>query len=573
VAGFVRRFTSFPTIDVIQQIEGVVIVDLTPAGTFTGIAQGTLGLVGEWQKGYFNTPTEVFGDQSIRSNFGTFVPSVIDSLAATVNRFSKGNAFCWLKDKKFARLILVRPNLTLSAGVTITLGGTLPGSATVVPPGRTIVLAAGTRIVDPAAPTHEFALAQDIVWGPGTDLGGSGSTAWPSAGGNPLLAPLTTPIVTGVPVYSTQGVAGTSTDVTLVNAQDLLQFSGIGTGGQYPSLTVAVVNPATLTPLNSTQVDNAYLAAITSTLPGNDPAGAIQVIASARESANIRAALLQNAITSAQSGLGRIALLRPPIGTVQGSSSGQLYASTDPGVGAYRSDRAIMCYPHFVQRITDIADQFPSDVVSTAFNAQPGQVLIGADAAMASILSQLPSEANPGQATGLIEYINDLEPGLTTPNAATKFVMDDYIAMKRNGVAGLRRDSRIAQWVFESGVTTVDPTVNEVEAPVSRRRFADEVEDSLAAIALIYSKKVATQDRKDTFLGEAFNYLDSLESPDQPALQRIEDFSIDSKSGNSKQLNGLGIYVIITTVRQLGTMDDIVVQATIGPTVTVQATP
>ena len=47
MAGFVRRFSYVPGLDVIGQIEGVVIVDLPPPGAITGQNTGVVGLVGE----------------------------------------------------------------------------------------------------------------------------------------------------------------------------------------------------------------------------------------------------------------------------------------------------------------------------------------------------------------------------------------------------------------------------------------------------------------------------------------------------------------------------------------------
>ena len=46
---------------------------------------------------------------------------------------------------------------------------------------------------------------------------------------------------------------------------------------------------------------------------------------------------------------------------------------------------------------------------------------------------------------------------------------------------------------------------------------------------------------------------------------------MDSRSGNTPELNAQGIYVVIVRVRMLATADDIVLQAEVGPTVTVTA--
>ena len=48
MAGFIRRYGNFPGTETITLIEGVVIVDLPPPGSITGLSTGTVGLVGEF---------------------------------------------------------------------------------------------------------------------------------------------------------------------------------------------------------------------------------------------------------------------------------------------------------------------------------------------------------------------------------------------------------------------------------------------------------------------------------------------------------------------------------------------
>jgi hypothetical protein len=52
MAGFVRRFTSVPTLEVIRELEGLIIVDLAPPAPATGAGTGTVLLVGEFEDGY-----------------------------------------------------------------------------------------------------------------------------------------------------------------------------------------------------------------------------------------------------------------------------------------------------------------------------------------------------------------------------------------------------------------------------------------------------------------------------------------------------------------------------------------
>lgn len=670
---FVRRFSAFPSLSTITAIEGAVIVDQTPAGVFVGVGEQTACMVGEFTKGPYNTPTEIFGDPTIRSVFGGFSLAGSDPLSFSTNPWSNGNGFVALKGKSFFRLILVRASMELANGVSLSIasnpsvaatgsitavgggsiidgetftvpdginaaivfefdsgGGVLPGhvavpftgadsAATVAasiqtaingvvaglrvtagaPVGAVVGLMndfpgiqgnlaitetvanagflvagmsggtgfaflsadltvpAGTRVRNPAVPNQEFATSQDVVFAVGTDVSTVASSAFVFGAKN------STKTVTAVPVVSTQGNAAIAAVVTQVDSTDLL-LGGIGPGSSNPQVVISVTNPSSLTPLTGAQVDANYANAITSTLPGDDPSNAINILWSARQSANIRVALQANVVTSSQTGLGRLCCIRPPIGTLEGSASGQLFSSLDPGVAAYRSDRVVYCYPHFSQFISDLPSLLPSST---------GNVLVGADSAMAMLMSNLAPEENPGQSTGLIEFILGMEPNLTGANMPTKFQLADYIAFKAQGVACLFRDPRLAAWEFESGVTAVDPTFFPTLSPINRRRMADFIEDSLAAISLKYVKKPGTTDRKDSLLGEMFDFLDTLEAPNNPAQQRIDSFSLDSKSGNTDQLSGLGIYVIVAAVRMLGDLDNIVVEATIGATVSVTATP
>jgi len=574
MAGFIRRFTQFPPLSVITEIEGIDIIDLLPTGIFVGVGTGTLCLVGEWPRGAYDRPVEVTGDADIRGAMGGFSPSITNPLAFSTNPWSNGNAFVWLKNKTFTRLVLVRAKMEIPEVLTVVVTGTFPidfagtVNGPLVPAGG-LKLPGGTRVFNPAATTEEFALAQDVIIAEGTDLTVVATTVFAFNPNTNATTPSTARGVTGVPVYSTRGnaaaVAGT---VTSANTSDLFR-AGIGAGTALPAIVVSVNNLTPLTVLVLATVETNYGAAITSTLAGSiEPAASINLIAAARESDVIRTALQNNAVASSQIGMGRVALLRPRVGTLPTTAAGELFdpAAAGNAVTAHRYDRVIYCYPHFEQTIDEIVQLNPN-------NPTLGNVLVGADAAMGTICSMLAPEANPGESTDLIEFIRRLEDGLSGGGAGTptNFNINHYKAFKRNGVAALRRDTRIQRWEFQSGVTAVDPQLYPTAAPISRRRFADFVQDSLAAISLVYNKKPATEDRKDALVGGLFDFLDTLRAENNPAQRRIESFSLDSKSGNTAQQEGLGIYVVIVKVRQVATLDEIVLQTTIGPTVEVAA--
>lgn len=567
MAGFIRRFSQFPELSVITEIEGVLIIDLIPPGIFVGRSTGTVCLVGEWPKGPVNTPVVVDGDSTIRDQFGGFSLSVLDHLTfaagppiSWTNPYSNGNAFCWLKGKAFRRLVLCRVDTSSVLTVKIQVTGTP------TPLTADLKIPAGTRVRDASSPNIEFAIAQDVVIAAGTDLAVAAFTAFDPTN---LARRYTTRTVSGVPVYSTRNqpelAAG---DIDSVEPTDLFR-AGIGAGTALPSLVViastglldtAPANGGPVVPLNAAGLDTRYQNAITATLPGAEAVDNVELIAAARQSTAIRAALLANARDSSAVGTGRDSLVRPVIGTLPATAIG----AVDPGVGAGRSDRVFYCYPHFEQRIAELAELDPTRIISSE------NILLGADSAMATILSQLAPELNPGQSTqviqpgGILSFIRKLEDNLTGAAQPTKFTQANYTSFRAAGIAALRRDAQLGEWIFQSGVTSVDPTLFPSLRNIKRRRMADFIQDSLAAIAKRFNKQLATTDRVNSMVGEMADFLDVLKSETNPSAQRIAAFSIDSTSGNTTQLRGTGIFVVNVKVQLLDSLDFIVLQTTIG---------
>lgn len=124
MAGFIRRYTTFPDIGQITQIEGVVIVDLPPPGTITGVGVGTTAVVGEFADCTYacsvdingivtpnNQPIEIFSAQDLIDKVGGFDPTLGDFGGAD------GNGFFAIKSKRFSRLVGVPLNLASTKGV------------------------------------------------------------------------------------------------------------------------------------------------------------------------------------------------------------------------------------------------------------------------------------------------------------------------------------------------------------------------------------------------------------------------------------------------------------------------
>lgn len=72
MTAFIRRFRETPTLEVLTAIEQIALVDETPRTPVTGVGTGVLMLVGEFEDGAFNTPTEVFGENDEQAKFGGF---------------------------------------------------------------------------------------------------------------------------------------------------------------------------------------------------------------------------------------------------------------------------------------------------------------------------------------------------------------------------------------------------------------------------------------------------------------------------------------------------------------------
>lgn len=120
-AGFIRRFLADPGNETLLSIEGVDILDFTGAAAILGTGYGATILVGESEKGLFNTPTDVNGGSFVDTfgGFGFVYGGVEGSgPVAARNGLSfaapdalenwNGNAFVQLYGKRFKRLIFVR---------------------------------------------------------------------------------------------------------------------------------------------------------------------------------------------------------------------------------------------------------------------------------------------------------------------------------------------------------------------------------------------------------------------------------------------------------------------------------
>lgn len=434
-------------------------------------------------------------------------------------------------------------SITVGALTTATgLGFTVGSTATATRP-TTGLIPAGTVITNstPLA-TKTFVTMQDVVFSAsGVKVGG---VAQSTAG--PWSVPVRHATDDGTGLAAAAAYLNTVSSTTPIVA------------GSF-SVTNAQATSAALT---ETQIDTAYQTALNATLDPSSAAADVNIVYSARQSNAVRNALRQNALLASAGGcLGRIAIVRPPLGTPKAAAKS---SSVAPGVGAYRDQRVIYVWPGANTTVPALAQVGLSG--GTGFTAD-GAVDVGADGFLASIMSQQLPEQNPGEDTGYLTAVNGIDTLARAQAALSPMVLDDYTALKKAGICALRIDNKVP--VFQSGVTSVDPTVNPALVNINRRRMADFVEDSLARFAAKYGKKVNTSARRKAFEGQVRSFLSNLLSKNQPDAQRIAGFTVDAKSGNTPDTIAAGMFRLIVNVRTLSTMDAIVLQVTAGTTVSV----
>lgn len=323
----------------------------------------------------------------------------------------------------------------------------------------------------------------------------------------------------------------------------------------------SVINPlAVSAALSEAAIDAKYLAAMTATLNPTSVASIANLIWSARQSNAIRTALRANAQDASASGLyGRMCAIRPPLGTTTRARA--LSAAAQPGVGAYRDQRVIYCFPGVQTFVPAIALK---GLAGGAGYTADGVIDTGADGFMMSICSQLPPEENPGQLTTFAAGALGVEKN--NPDVQN-LTINDYIAFRAGGIAAPRMDG--GSMIFQSGVTSVNPLTQPGLRNIARRRMADFIQDSLALVMKAFGKKLNTRTRRALIASTIRAFMNQLLSPGNAAAQRIDGFTLDPVTGNTPDTLALGIYRIILNVRTLSSLDAIVLQTTVGESVDV----
>lgn len=124
MSGFTRRYTFDPGQAELTKIEGVIVIDRTPAGAIQGQDSGVVLMVAELEDGEFNKPYEVVGGQDFERTFGSFGftydgiphqnPCARSRLAdgAIAREYWNGNGFIAAVNKRWGRLVVTRVDTT-----------------------------------------------------------------------------------------------------------------------------------------------------------------------------------------------------------------------------------------------------------------------------------------------------------------------------------------------------------------------------------------------------------------------------------------------------------------------------
>ncbi len=512
---FIRRFTINPGDAILNNVPSINIIDQAPQGVIKGIIQNVVGIVGEFVKGPYATPTAEGSYSSVVNDFGGFNAGVGEG-----DLSANGNGVAQLSGLTWGGLVVVRADLH-TGNVTFTLSGTT---------STPILIPAGSRVKSSGAPTHIFLTDQDLTI-PGTTGNLTGTVG---------IVPL------NAASFGIDAIAAIDTVVD--------KPSGLGT------VTISCSNAAATTDLTAALVVTAYQNAITSTLVYNgSPGSTINILFSARKdplSAQpitstgtvepIRAALISNAVNFSNNNvLGRLAVCIGHRGTVKAQA-----------LNCKLSSQA-------VYGLTDEREIF-EDLAVKWNSPEAGSMLeICSDAFMASVLSQLPPWENPGQATQYTAGILGLESDLTE-----SYGVQDYIDFVAAGINAFQMDPLTGPQ-FIQGFTGVNQAVYSANRRVSRRRMADYIEASIALGTASYSKKLSTPVRRDTLTGEIVTFLNGELSKSQPENAHIASFSVDDQSGNTQAQLDSGEFNVLVSAKTLPSMDAINFIMTVGENITI----
>ena len=429
---------------------------------------------------------------------------------------------------------LVSPSTLLISAATAADFGFPVGVTNSSASGNAGTIPAGTLVKDAVAGTF-FVTMQSIIVTPTAQ---SGVTA---SGPGPYMVPVRHATDDGTGVLASAGNVNVISQPISFDAFSVINLAGI---------TAA---------LTEAQIDNAYQDAFDATLDINSVAKEVNIIWSARQSNSVRQTIRDNVKDATANGLtARISCLRPPFGTPKSTA---LSYSAAPGVGATRDQRVIYNYPAWSVKMNPIAQR---GVAGGAGFTADGVVDVGSDGFLASLMSQLPPEENPGQETPFLDAVLGIE---SSPNCQ-KLTMADYINFKKAGICAPRMDAGMA--FYQSGCTSVDPALHPGLVNISRRRMGDYCQGSCQRISAKFIKKLSKASRRAAHVGELRSFAMGLMGKTNEAERRIAGFTITDKGVSTPQQMARGLHRVKCDFRFLSSMDAIALMSQVGEDVQVE---
>ena len=276
----------------------------------------------------------------------------------------------------------------------------------------------------------------------------------------------------------------------------------------------------------------------------------------------IEAAGKSMTLKSYASGHGRMWIQAPALSVVDPTVVSQ---DAYPGAGFQRDESVIQTWPGW-----QVYQPKAKDVVIATADGNTttdGVLDVSGKGNMASVLSLLLPERNPGEATDTtalgMARIRGYQRGITT-----SLTMDVYKLFKRSGVCAGRwtKVNGTPRAIFQSGVTT---SLTSGEEGIGRRRLANYIQDSIAQALDPLAKQPISPSLREKALMLQFNFLNLLLSPNDPSLSRIKAFEVTV--GDDPTMEEQDILVTGHKVRKYGDANAIVLTSEIGESVVVTA--
>lgn len=324
-----------------------------------------------------------------------------------------------------------------------------------------------------------------------------------------------------------------------------------------------VTNAAAISRLTPIDFDNRYKAAMDKTLADTRLTASINFIVAARTSPNIRRDLMRNADTATRAGLSaRKAITRGRLGITKQQAADE--------AAELRSvqDRVQYAFPGVQTNVDEI--RFAGSKAGPGFS-DTGLVDLGADSFAASAAANLPPEEQISQKLDESPFGQELEwtaleAKYDLERGGDVLTGDDYAFLIASGVLAseIDRDNGPG-WAKD--VTTVDPELDPSITSGSRRRMADFVIDTAASTGKPFVGKLNSPRNRGTLTERQNGWLELLTSPTASDAARIEGFEV--KDITIPELRTQGFQEFRISVRTFAFMDQIVIRAITGPTVSV----